>query len=550
MEVRDRQLVERAGAGDEAAWAAIVERHADVVYGTAAAMQRAESAASATLDVFTAARRRLRELTEPDALRAWLLAITRVRLLSDPPAAVDSSDDLRVAAASLESRDRFLVELVVVHRIGGRELAQAMGVAPARAAALETRARRRLEQAIGALELVRGAGATGCLGLASAIAAHGRRFDIEVRRTVLRHVDDCPVCMIDPLPADVTVSAIGAPAEVVAAAIAAADGVRVVPPPLRDGWQRGWPPSAGGEPSARDAVAVAVGEDEVGLARRDERRRRIGILVGAAAAGLIVIAGLALGGSDGEGRSDGLDVDFLGAAELSATSTLAPRTLLAEAQAAPPIATTTTPPPATTVGTTPPGAVVDDGPTATTTTVSPTTAPPATTPPRTGSSPAPSPTTTTSTTTTTTTQPSGGQLAASPPSLSLAPGTTTTVRLSNVGPDTVDWSASPSVGLGVSPAGGSLRAGTSAPITVTTGTRASSGTITVNGGLSPVVISVQVAAPPPSTEPPVSSTTTTTTTTPSPPTTEASPSTETPGFDIEPDGGIVVIPVEPEGSSQ
>jgi hypothetical protein len=265
-----------------------------------------------------------------------------------------------------------------------------------------------------------------------------------------------------------------------------------------------------------------------------DRRQRLPLVIGA-----FVL--LALVGSvwlAGRGGDDSTEVDLLGVAEptltadppTSAAVTTAPPPASTPATTGQPVgeATTTVAPPTIAVATTATTATTDS----TVTTPAPAPAP-ATAPSRPASPAATSPTTTSTTTTTTTEVTGGALLAPSPPVLALTPGSSGTVRLSNVGPETASWSASPSVGLGVSPASGSLGVGRSVVLTISASSRASSGSVTVNGGVAPVSIAVDVAPPP---SMPASTTSTTTTTTTEP----GSTTTTTPVTIIDDDGGSLV----------
>ena len=79
----DGQLVLRAREGDGAAFAAAVERHYHVVLVTAErVLGDRDDALEVAQDALVRAFERIGDLTDPDRLRAWLLAITRNRALA------------------------------------------------------------------------------------------------------------------------------------------------------------------------------------------------------------------------------------------------------------------------------------------------------------------------------------------------------------------------------------------------------------------------------------------------------------------------------------
>src|SRR5687768_9376454 len=77
-ELPDTLLIERCLNGDEAAWATLVRRYANLVYGIAArAGLGADEAADAFQSVFVIAWRTLELLREPEAFPGWIATIAR-----------------------------------------------------------------------------------------------------------------------------------------------------------------------------------------------------------------------------------------------------------------------------------------------------------------------------------------------------------------------------------------------------------------------------------------------------------------------------------------
>src|SRR5688572_26462238 len=77
-EVSDTALIERCLAGDEAAWAILVRRYANLVYGIAARVGLGvDEAADAFQAVFVIVWRNLELLKEPQAFPGWLATIAR-----------------------------------------------------------------------------------------------------------------------------------------------------------------------------------------------------------------------------------------------------------------------------------------------------------------------------------------------------------------------------------------------------------------------------------------------------------------------------------------
>src|SRR5262245_47972861 len=81
MDDHDRKLAERAGAGDERAFAELVERHRGPLLRYIARRFRPELAEDAVQEALLAAHRALIGGTQPQDVRAWLSTIAWRRAL-------------------------------------------------------------------------------------------------------------------------------------------------------------------------------------------------------------------------------------------------------------------------------------------------------------------------------------------------------------------------------------------------------------------------------------------------------------------------------------
>ncbi len=144
-----RSIVERAIAGDEAAFARIVAAHhadmARIAYFVCGDLDIAEEAEQSA---WTVAYRRLKDVRDPDRLRPWLMAVAanearqiarsrrrrtvRELAVGDPeqPRDVDAAAmlDLADALARLDPKDRAIVGLRFVGGFDSAEIGRAMGM--------------------------------------------------------------------------------------------------------------------------------------------------------------------------------------------------------------------------------------------------------------------------------------------------------------------------------------------------------------------------------------------------------------------------------------
>jgi RNA polymerase sigma factor (sigma-70 family) len=220
----DGALVAAIRAGDRGAFGEVYDRHGPRIEAFCARiLGDPHLGADAAQDTFVVAARRLDQLRDPEALRAWLYAIarnesTRVgrargRLVPtedaamsaglDEPAGADRTGDAAVAADhaalvwaaadGLADADRVLLELSLRHGLEGSELAAAAGVAPGQVSMATGRLRDRLERSIGALLVARGA-RDDCPALAVTLADWDGTYSVLVRKRVARHIERCDHC--------------------------------------------------------------------------------------------------------------------------------------------------------------------------------------------------------------------------------------------------------------------------------------------------------------------------------------------------------------------
>ena len=148
------RMLESAAAGDEVAFARIVEAHDEVMYRVCVAVARDQTiAADAVQAAWAIAWRKLRTIREPESLRSWLvtIAVNETRTLLkrrgrralvevatdatgrsggyDPATGIPSLD-LRKALERLDPDDRALLAMRYVAGFNATELAAALGISP------------------------------------------------------------------------------------------------------------------------------------------------------------------------------------------------------------------------------------------------------------------------------------------------------------------------------------------------------------------------------------------------------------------------------------
>jgi len=218
--MRDGDLVAAVVAGDPAALAAAYDQFAPALYGYCRSLlTEPADAAGAVRDTFVVAEAKLPLLRDPSRLRPWLYAVARnecrrrlhgdgasVPLTPDEFGAGEATADLGLALEQAQQRamfssvlaglgagDREIVELSLRHEFYGADLADALGVPRNQAQALTTRARTRLETALGALMVARSSVGS-CQELSWILGDWDGELTATLRKQVRRHVATCEIC--------------------------------------------------------------------------------------------------------------------------------------------------------------------------------------------------------------------------------------------------------------------------------------------------------------------------------------------------------------------
>ena len=231
----DREIVAATAAGDPAGLAEAYDKHAEALHGYCHWMLRdQDEAADAVQDTFVIADARLGGLRDPRKLRPWLYAVARNecqrrlrvaeadpdemadraeaadRAAADRAEAADRADPagqaagesadraelrrlVRAALDGLNPGEREVIELGLRHDLHGPDLAAVLGVSRQQAHALASRARGRLEKALGALIVAR-SGRRACPELDSLLGEWDGRLTALTRKRISRHIDQCDVC--------------------------------------------------------------------------------------------------------------------------------------------------------------------------------------------------------------------------------------------------------------------------------------------------------------------------------------------------------------------
>ena len=224
----DREIVAAIAAGDLAGLADAYDEYAGSLYGYCHWMLGdPDDAADSVQDTFVIAASRLGSLGDPRKLRPWLYAVGRnecqLRLdgaepgqhegrdpQADPYADTAYGDSaygdggtagdqaelrefVRTAVADLNPAEREVIELDLRHGLQGADLAAVLGVPRNQAHDLATRARGRLENALGAL-LVARTGRPGCPDLDMLLDGWDGELTPPDRKQIDRHIDQCDSC--------------------------------------------------------------------------------------------------------------------------------------------------------------------------------------------------------------------------------------------------------------------------------------------------------------------------------------------------------------------
>ncbi len=217
--MEDSEVVAAILAGDLAGLGEAYDRYATSLYSYCRSMLREPAdAADAVQDTFVIAASKLRGLRDPGKLRAWLYAVARNQCLrqlqagivtseldeaadvfldpDDTPNAVEQAelrDLVRDAIDGLNDGEQDVLELSLRHALDGGELAAVLGVSRNHANALLSRARSQLERSLGAL-LVARAGRQACPVLGALLTGWDEQMTVLLRKRICRHIEQCEVC--------------------------------------------------------------------------------------------------------------------------------------------------------------------------------------------------------------------------------------------------------------------------------------------------------------------------------------------------------------------
>jgi RNA polymerase sigma factor (sigma-70 family) len=217
--MEDPEVVAAIVAGDPAGLAEAYDRYAMPLYSYCRSLLREPAdAADAVQDTFLVATARLRDLRDRARLRSWLYAVARNECLrrlragaalsaleeaSDVPAepaeigvAAERAEIrqlVRAAIDGLNPAERDVIELSLIAELDGDELAEALGVSRNHAHARLSRARNQLERSLGALIVAR-TGREACADLNAMLAGWDGQLTVLMRKRISRHIERCEAC--------------------------------------------------------------------------------------------------------------------------------------------------------------------------------------------------------------------------------------------------------------------------------------------------------------------------------------------------------------------
>jgi RNA polymerase sigma factor (sigma-70 family) len=217
--MEDPEIVAAIVFGDPDGLAAAYDRYAVPLYACCCSMLREPAdAADAVQDTFLIAADKLRGLRDPAKLRPWLYAVARhecLRRLRARPATARLEEAADVPAESagvgreaeradlqalvrdaidgLNPGERDVIELSLSHQLEGEDLADVLGVSRNHAHALLSRARSQLERSLGALIVAR-TGRQSCPELDSMLAGWDGQLTVLMRKRISRHIEQCESC--------------------------------------------------------------------------------------------------------------------------------------------------------------------------------------------------------------------------------------------------------------------------------------------------------------------------------------------------------------------
>ena len=217
--MEDPEVVAAIVAGDPAGLAEAYDRYAMPLYSYCRSILREPAdAADAVQDTFLVATAKLRDLRDRARLRSWLYAVARNECLrrlragtalsaleeaADIPAetaeigvAIERAEVLQLVRAAIDGLnpgERDVIELSLIQELDGDELADALGVSRNHAHALLSRARSQLERSLGALIVAR-TGREACADLDAMLAGWDGQLTVLMRKRISRHIEQCEVC--------------------------------------------------------------------------------------------------------------------------------------------------------------------------------------------------------------------------------------------------------------------------------------------------------------------------------------------------------------------
>jgi RNA polymerase sigma factor (sigma-70 family) len=217
--MEDPEIAAAIVFGDPAGLAEAYDRYAVPLYAYGCSMLREPAdAADAVQDTFLIAAAKLGGLRDPAKLRPWLYAVARNECLrrlraghatarleeaGDVPAEsagpgreaerADLQELVRGAIDGLNPGERDVIELSLSHQLEGEDLAEVLGVSRNHAHALLSRARSQLERSLGALIVAR-TGRQACPGLDSMLAGWDGQLTVLMRKRISRHIEQCESC--------------------------------------------------------------------------------------------------------------------------------------------------------------------------------------------------------------------------------------------------------------------------------------------------------------------------------------------------------------------
>jgi RNA polymerase sigma factor (sigma-70 family) len=215
----DDEIVAAIVARHPAGLAAAYDRYAPALHTYChTLLGEPADAADAVQDTFVIAAAKVAGLRDPSRLRPWLYAVARNECrrrlrarssavpleeageMTDGGPAVGADAErlelqflVRAALAGLNPGEREVIELNLRHELDGADLADALGVPRNQAHALASRARSQFETSLGAL-LVARAGRGYCAELDGILEGWDGELTVLLRKRINRHIERCDVC--------------------------------------------------------------------------------------------------------------------------------------------------------------------------------------------------------------------------------------------------------------------------------------------------------------------------------------------------------------------